>query len=124
MDVLIVDDSEASLRILERLISECGHRVVGAARDGADAVVQFERLKPDLILMDLIMPYMNGLEALRAIRALDPEARVVLTSSARSSDAALESERLGARYFLYKPFQEASLKHVMALLSQETGTAG
>jgi two-component system chemotaxis response regulator CheY len=117
MNVLIVDDSEASLQYLRRVVVACGHTVVGEARDGAGAVRQYGALRPDVVVMDLIMPTMNGLEALREIRDADPAARVVLASSAQSSDAALEAEQLGARFFLYKPIEQEQLAHVLDVLA-------
>lgn len=117
MNVLIVDDSEASLRYLRRVVVACGHTVVGEARDGVGAVRQYQALRPDVVVMDLIMPTMNGLEALREIRDADSGARVILASSAQSSDAALEAEQLGARFFLYKPIEQDKLAHVLELLS-------
>lgn len=116
MNVLIVDDSEASLQSLRRAVVACGHTVVGEARDGAGAVRQYQALRPDVVVMDLIMPTMNGLEALRDIRGEDPGAQVILASSAQSSDAALEAERLGARFFLYKPIDQEKLGRVLDLL--------
>ncbi len=119
MNVLIVDDSEASLQYLRRVVVACGHTVVGEARDGDGAVRQYQALRPDVVVMDLIMPTMNGLEALREIRGEDPAARVVLASSARSSDAALEAEQLGARYFLYKPIEQEKLAHALDVLASD-----
>ena len=124
MNVLIVDDSESSLQYLRRVVEACGHTVVGEARDGAGAVRQYGALRPDVLVMDLIMPTMNGLEALREIREEDPGARVVLASSVRSSDAALEAEQLGARFFLYKPIEEEKLAHVLELLATDGAGRG
>jgi two-component system chemotaxis response regulator CheY len=124
MRVLIVDDSEAPLKFLEKVIAELGHDVVAVARNGEEAVAQFRELRPDAVFMDMIMPRMNGLEALQAIRSLDPQARVVMTCSLKSCDMAFASEEHGARYFLTKPFQDDCLRKILSKLSGEVGDAG
>ena len=119
MDVLIVDDSEASLRLAETLVAAAGHRVVGKARDGVEALAAYQRLKPDAVLMDVIMPHLNGGEAMQAMRAVDPQARVVLACSVRSNETALQAETLGARYFLFKPLNEETVRRVFTRLAAE-----
>jgi two-component system, chemotaxis family, chemotaxis protein CheY len=121
MRFLIVDDAEAPLKHLERILRNLGHEVVGRARNGADAVQAFERLKPDVIIMDVIMPRMNGLDALRAIRTAHPQARVVMASSLQSCQTALEAERLGALYCLAKPYDECKLQKVIAQIGRSCG---
>jgi two-component system chemotaxis response regulator CheY len=121
MRFLIVDDSNAPLKVLERVLLELGHRVIGTAHSGLEAVEAFERLRPDAVVMDVIMPKLNGLDALRLIRRIDPRARVVMACSLKSCETALESERLGAAYYLFKPFEEAQLKRVINRLAEEMG---
>lgn len=113
MRFLIVDDAEAPLRALQRLLAELGHEVAGTARNGQEAVDAFERLRPDVVIMDVIMPRMNGLDALRVIRAEHPDAAVVMSSSLQSCQTALEAERLGAQYCLAKPFEACKLAKVI-----------
>ncbi len=117
---LIVDDSQEPLRLLRQIITDMGHQVAGVARDGQEAVAQFDHLHPDVVVMDVIMPRMNGLEALELIMQSDPRARVVMASSMRSPETALVSQRRGARFFLYKPFREANLRNVIAKLARES----
>jgi two-component system, chemotaxis family, chemotaxis protein CheY len=121
MRFLIVDDAEAPLKALQRMLVALGHEVVGTARNGAAAVEAFERLAPDVVIMDVIMPRMNGLDALRAIRAAHPEARVVMASSLQSCQTALEAERLGALYCLAKPYDECKLVKVIAEIGRSRG---
>lgn len=113
MQFLIVDDSDEPLKVLRRLLTRMGHNVVGSARNGRDAVTEHRRLRPDVTVMDVIMPNMDGLEALQAIRAADPQACVVMACSVKSCTTALECERTGASYFLTKPFAEESLRRVI-----------
>lgn len=117
MRFLIVDDSEASLKHLRHILSEMGHTIAGEGHDGEEAVTMYDRLRPDAVIMDVIMPKLNGIEALQAIRDLDPCASVVMTCSLRSCETAFESQRCGAMYFLNKPFQDAALRNVIRKLA-------
>jgi two-component system, chemotaxis family, chemotaxis protein CheY len=123
MRFLIVDDAEASLKCLQRMLEALGHEVAGTARNGVDAVEAYRRLLPDVVILDVIMPRMNGLDALRAIRALDPRARVVLASTLQSCRTALEGERLGALYCLAKPYDECKLRKVLDEIGRTCGKA-
>ncbi|MDH4247009.1 MAG: response regulator [Deltaproteobacteria bacterium] len=119
MRILIVDDSELPLRELETLLGEMGHQVVGTARNGQDGITKFRRLQPDVVVMDVIMPRMTGLEALQSIRNYDPEARVVMVCSLNSCSAAFEAERQGAAYFITKPFEKPRLRTIFDKLAKE-----
>ena len=118
MRFLIVDDAEAPLKALQRLLVALGHEVVGTARNGVDAVEAYGRLHPDALFMDVIMPRMNGLDALHAIRAAHPEARVVMASALQSCRTALEAERRGALFCLAKPYDECKVRKVVGELAR------
>jgi two-component system chemotaxis response regulator CheY len=125
MRFLIIDDSDASLKHLRHLIAEMGHTIVGEGHDGEQAVALYSALRPDAVIMDVIMPKLNGIEALQAIRSADPCASVVMTCSLRSCETAFESQRCGALYFLNKPFQDAALRNVVRkLASRHAAQAG
>jgi len=125
MRFLIVDDSDTSRKHLRQIIVEMGHEVIGEGQDGEEAVALYGALRPDAVVMDVIMPKLNGIEALQAIRATDPCASVVMTCSLRSCETAFMSQRCGALYFLTKPFQDAALKNVIAkLASRRVAPAG
>jgi two-component system chemotaxis response regulator CheY len=117
MRFLIVDDSEASLKHVRQILTEMGHTVAGEGHDGEEAVAMYDALRPDAVIMDVIMPKLNGIEALRAIRSVDPCASVVMTCSLRSCETAFESQRCGAMYFLSKPFQDTALRNVIRKLN-------
>jgi len=119
MRVLIVDDSDLRLIQLRALIEQNGHEVVEMARDGAEAIERFRELRPDLVIMDLIMPRMNGLDGLRSILHIDPAARVVIASSMRSPESALEAQRNGARFYLHKPYDAKVVQSVLARIAAE-----
>jgi two-component system, chemotaxis family, chemotaxis protein CheY len=79
--VLIADDAAFMRMMLRNILTDAGYEVTGEAEDGAEAVSRYLELRPDLTTMDITMPGMNGLDALKAIRAEDPEARVIMCSA-------------------------------------------
>lgn len=105
--VLIVDDSIAVARQLEKIIVSSGkYESVGHAKNGAEAIKMNQAEKPDIICMDMNMPVMDGLTALRTLMAMDPSAKVVMvTSLGGVGDKFAEALRLGARSVVSKPFE-------------------
>ena len=103
--ILIVDDTAFMRMTLRRLLEQHGHEVVGEAEDGADAVQKYAELRPDLVTMDITMPKMDGLAALKAILQLDPHAKVIMCSAMGQKSMVLEAIAAGAKDFLVKPFQ-------------------
>ncbi len=118
LSVLLVDDSRTVLLHLEKAIAASEEAdLVGTARNGAEAIQKASELNPDLVIMDIVMPKMDGLAALRMLQAKQPEIRVVMLSSVGgTAPAAEEAFRLGALQVLSKPVDEEILA---ALLSQE-----
>ena len=118
LTVLIVDDSRTVLAQIESVVAANeGVEVVGTARNGAEAVQQVSQLHPDLVLMDIVMPDVDGLAALRLIQSNNPEVRVAMLSSIGAmASKAEEAFRLGAIQVLSKPIDEEILG---ALLAQE-----
>jgi YesN/AraC family two-component response regulator len=116
--VLIVDDSRTVLAQIESVVAANeGVEVVGTARNGAEAVQQVSQLRPDLVLMDIVMPDVDGLSALRLIQARNPETRIAMLSSVGAmASKAEEAFRLGAIQVLSKPIDQDVLG---ALLAQE-----
>ena len=102
--LLVVDDAMIMRKIIRDVAVEAGWEVAGEASNGAEAVDLYAKLRPDLVTMDLVMPIMGGNEALRRIRASDPEARVVVITALDQKQTLTESIRDGALDFIVKPF--------------------
>ncbi len=103
--VLIVDDNELMRTLLRSILRSGDYQVIGEARNGVGALELTQRLQPDVICMDLIMPQMGGLEALQAIKAMHPGIAVVMLTGKPSVDNVRESIEAGASAFIIKPFK-------------------
>lgn len=102
--LLVVDDAAFMRMRCSKLLVENGYRVV-EAENGAQAVKQYEICRPDAVLMDITMPEMDGLAALKEIRRLDPNARVAMVTAMGQQSIVMEALKAGARDFVLKPFQ-------------------
>ena len=116
--VMTVDDSAAILTIIAAYLEESEFEVVAAERDGIMAVERFAQERPDIVLLDLIMPGQSGVETLGRILAIDPDAFVVIVSSLGTEDAVHECLTSGARSFLQKPFPRDDFIEFMRELTQ------
>lgn len=105
--VLIVDDNDLMRTLLRGILRGEEYDVAGEARNGAAAVEMSERLKPDIVCLDVMMPEMDGLEALQAIKAAQPDISVVMISGNASADNVREALAQGAAGFIVKPFNAA-----------------
>jgi two-component system, chemotaxis family, chemotaxis protein CheY len=103
--LLVVDDAMLMRRLIRSVAAEAGWEVAGEAKNGAEAVELYRQLRPDLVTMDVVMPQMGGLEALRLIRAEDPDARIVMVTALDQKQTLMESIRDGAIDFVVKPFE-------------------
>jgi len=103
--ILIVDDTLFMRTLLKNILFTGGHTIIGEAGDGAEAVEKFKELKPDLVTMDVVMPKMNGIEALKSIKQLDPAARVVMCTAVGQEQMVKLAIKTGARGYIVKPFQ-------------------
>jgi two-component system chemotaxis response regulator CheY len=102
--VLIADDSAHMRTILKNALLRNGYDVVGEAEDGNEAVSLYEKLKPDVAAIDIKMPRMDGIEALKAIKSKHPDAKVVMISAMGQQKDVIEAMRSGASDFFIKPF--------------------
>ena len=116
--VMTVDDSAAILTIIAAYLEDSEFEVVASERDGVMAVERFAQERPDIVLLDLIMPGQSGMETLGRILAIDPDAFVVIVSSLGTEDAVHECLTSGARSFLQKPFTKDDFIEFMRDLTQ------
>ena len=116
-NVLIVDDSRTSRKILRGILEESGHVVIDEAVNGQECVQKFQSCKPDVVTMDITMPVLDGMEALKMIKALKPEAKVIMVTAAGQKNKMIDCIKLGADDFLTKPFDKAEIVAVVAKLA-------
>ncbi len=103
--ILVVDDAAFMRMMVKDILTKNGYEVVGEAADGRQAVERFQELQPDLVTLDITMPEVDGIEALKKIRALDPNARVIMCSAMGQQAMVIDAIQAGARDFIVKPFQ-------------------
>ena len=112
-NILIVDDSRTSRRILSNILLENGHAVAGEAKNGEEAIALYGQLKPDLVTMDITMPVMDGIAALAKIREADANAKVIMITAAGQKEKVAEALKLGAAEFVTKPFSTEEVLKVI-----------
>lgn len=118
--ILICDDSMlVRKKLRDSLEKACGVQVI-EAKDGEIAVQLYQEHHPDLVFMDIVMPVKDGIAALRDIRALDPEARVVMASSAGTQEHLRKAIDAGAADFVQKPFLEERLQEIVRRLCEQS----
>ena len=111
--IMVVDDSRIAQLQLEKVLPEGEYEVVACCQTGEEALDQYDKVNPDLVTMDIILPGMDGLEAARALLAANPEARILMVSSLAYDDTIKEAEALGAKGFVFKPFDQDQLLQAM-----------
>ncbi|WP_066637210.1 response regulator [Desulfolucanica intricata] len=104
--ILIVDDSAFMRKMIKDIVTKHGYEVVGEAENGIAAVDLYKELKPDLVIMNIIMPAMDGLEAVKEIRKIDPHANIIMCSAMGQQVIVMEAIQAGAKDFIVKPFQQ------------------
>ena len=103
--IMIVDDSRMLLMQLQKLLEDTEYEVAAYCQDGETAISKYEEILPDLVTMDIIMPGIDGLEAARTILESHPDAKIVMLSSLVYDDTINEAKSIGAKAFIYKPFE-------------------
>ena len=115
--ILIVDDAAFMRKVIKDTLSKSGYTDLYEAVDGADAVEKYNEIQPDLVIMDITMPNMDGLEALKAIRGKDGSANVVMCSAMGQESMVIDAVRSGAKDFIVKPFKaDRVLKTVTSIV--------
>ncbi len=118
--VLIADDASFMRQMIRDIIEPEGYEVVGEASDGVEVVEKFRELHPDVVMMDIVMPKRSGIDAVKAIKAEDPTAAVVMCSALGQESLVMEAIEAGARDFIVKPFKpEAVLSTLKKVAEKE-----
>jgi two-component system chemotaxis response regulator CheY len=104
-NILVVDDAAFMRLMLKDILTKGGHQVVGEAANGLEAIEQYGKLMPDLVTMDITMPEMEGIEALKHIKQMDPKTRVIMCSAMGQQGMVVQAIQAGAKDFIVKPFQ-------------------
>ncbi len=117
--VLVVDDAMFMRMTIKKMLEANGHSVAGEAGNGVEAVKKYMEIKPDVVLLDITMPEMNGVDALKRIKEVDAKARVIICSAMGQQAMVAQAIQNGAKDFVVKPFEEgrlvAAVNRVMAM---------
>jgi len=116
--VLVVDDAAFMRMMIKDILRKGGYEVVGEAEDGAKAIEKYKELQPDLVTMDITMPDMDGIAAVKEIRKIDPNDLIIMCSAMGQQAMVIDAIQAGARDFVVKPFQpDRVLEAVRKVLS-------
>lgn len=110
--ILIVDDAVFMRKMLSDILQKAGHEIIGEAQNAKEAVELYKKLKPDIVTLDIIMPEVDNVDALKAIKAikkLDGGARILMVSAMGQQELVVDSIQAGAKDFIVKPFQPSNV---------------
>ncbi len=120
---LVVDDSVFARKNISKLVTQFGGEIAGEAGDGVAAIAEYDRTQPDVVLMDITMPQMEGIEATERIIRQHPEARIVMVSSVGYQENVVAALQKGARHFVQKPVKPEVLYEVLKYVLGEAAVA-
>lgn len=103
--ILIVDDAAFMRMMIKDILAKNGYEIVGEAQDGKEAVEKYKELQPDLVTMDITMPEMDGITALKEIKNIDPKSIIIMCSAMGQQAMVIDAIQAGAKDFIVKPFQ-------------------
>jgi two-component system chemotaxis response regulator CheY len=115
--VLIVDDAAFMRMMIKDILEKNGYDVVAEANNGIKAVEMYKKERPDIVTMDITMPDMDGIEAVKAIREFDPSAKIIMCSAMGQQSMVMDAIRAGAKDFVVKPFQPDRVLEALSKLS-------
>lgn len=103
--ILIVDDAAFMRMMIKDVLTKNGFQVIGEAENGAKAIEKYKELQPDLTIMDITMPEVDGIQAVKEIKKIDPNAKIIMCSAMGQQSMVIEAIQAGAKDFIVKPFQ-------------------
>lgn len=109
MKILVVDDSMITRAMLRECIEKSGNELIGEANDGEEGISKYKELKPDLILLDITMPKMDGIECLEILKKYDKDVKVIICSSIGQDSVIEKAMELGALDYIVKPFEDENV---------------
>lgn len=121
VSVMAVDDSKTMLAMIAAQLRDSNFEVVATASNGLEAVEKYKRFKPQLVLLDIVMPEVTGIDTLVQLLETDTAARVVMVSSVGTEDTVKDCLRKGAKSFLQKPLQKEGMLNILKNVCQDTG---
>ncbi|MFO7818869.1 MAG: response regulator [Halanaerobacter sp.] len=125
VEVLVIDDNLVMRRNIKNMVEQLGHTVVGEAEDGNEAVYKYKECEPDVVTLDIVMPVVDGIEALKRLRGNDPEAKVIMVTSLGHKSKVLKAIELGASHYVVKPIKVEDLSRVLnEVLGEESKSIG
>lgn len=111
--ILIVDDSRQIRKSLRDILEKYEYDVVGEASSGTEAISLFNSILPDIVMLDIIMPKLGGIETLRILRSINKEVKVIMVSALDSLERVKECMKAGANHYILKPFEEAKVIEII-----------
>lgn len=116
-NIMVVDDAKFSRKMLSDILVEEGHEIVVEAENAEEAVEFYEKINPDVVTMDIVMPKVGGIDSISALKAMvkaDPKAKVIIVSGMGQQNIIEEFINAGAKDFIVKPFQPSNIADVVA----------
>lgn len=113
--IIIVDDSKLARTNLKTILEECGHEIIAEGTNGKDGYELYKKFQPDLIILDITMPEMNGTECLRLIKQDFPSAKIIIASSVSKEKNKMEALALGAIHYIIKPFNKEDVVKAVSI---------
>ncbi|MEK6817138.1 MAG: response regulator [Nanoarchaeota archaeon] len=117
--ILIVDDSPQIRKSLREILENLHYEVVGEAGTGIEAISLVKTLSPDIVMLDIIMPQLGGIETLRFLRSLDKNLKILMVSALASLDKVKECMKAGAHHYIIKPFEAEKVKEIVEKIVQQ-----
>lgn len=111
--ILLIDDAAIIRIVLASFLTDAGYEVVGEASNGMEGIQLFKKLKPDIVTMDILMPDMNGIDAVKIIRDIDPKAKIVMCTTLGQKYMVLNAIQAGAANYILKPFNKEKVLEVI-----------
>ena len=119
--ILLVDDTSYAKQLLNRILSSDGHEIVGEASDGIEGIEKYKTLMPDLVLMDMIMPRMGGMECMDEILKFDRNAKILVVSADSQGDHVANTVHKGSLGYINKPFKKDTVLEEVNIILREPG---